>query len=593
MDNIFLIIRFPRNSITLGFIIMLFLSSSISLSINASDVKEHNNILTDPLSITINIPQNSLLYEGDVLNCTIIGTPLYKYWQIENFSKHTSFYGNNPVLFDVEPTPLNQEQVNLTVYVENKVGYDSDTIKVTIKRIYFGDLQFHSSLSDGYHDIDKLYRNAIADNYLDFVCLTDHAEVLNQQDITPPKPVWLRIRIFLQVLKYLFTDYDEWQIVKEKVKEYYDPGRFTTFLGYEYSSGPWYPGGFPSTPDGHEDVGHICFIYRDVYDEAPEFSSWEKYTFDDIFKAMDDEWDKGHFNIGFPHHPLMKIGNWGSYTINWSFLANNITQVASLERILRGVETYSKWGVAIGKYSNIPLPWMYDPDNCNDQSYYWVENSLWEWSENQRKNVQFSLMASSDNHAADRPGSASLESRISKTHPNPSGIVAAFAVHNTREEIWDALNSNNFYASQLLKMRVNVRVDDEIGIGKWINCSIPLKFQITALSTFPGFDSGNKQMTPHGYLPSELDYPISDIWIVKKDTDKGQPWCKVIYHGTPDSHLAVVTYEDFDVKPNDFYYIAIRQQGQQLEINRKTSGRETDEYMAYIGPIFIDQVEIK
>ena len=90
-------------------------------------------------------------------------------------------------------------------------------------------------------------------------------------------------------------------------------------------------------------------------------------------------------------------------------------------------------------------------------------------------------------------------------------------------------------------------------------------------------------MCPHGYSSDELDYPIQDIWLIKKDMDRGRPWCKVINHISPNKNLAVVTFTDNDVQPNDFYYVAIRQKGQEL-----THGE--NEYMAYIGPMFIQNV---
>ena len=62
-------------------------------------------------------------------------------------------------------------------------------------------------------------------------------------------------------------------------------------------------------------------------------------------------------------------------------------------------------------------------------------------------------------------------------------------------------------------------------------------------------------MNPHEYLTNELDYPINDIWIIKKDNDRGQPYCKVIYHVKPGENLSVVEFEDPEVQPSDFYYI--------------------------------------
>jgi hypothetical protein len=76
----------------------------------------------------------------------------------------------------------------------------------------------------------------------------------------------------------------------------------------------------------------------------------------------------------------------------------------------------------------------------------------------------------------------------------------------------------------------------------------------------------------------------SDIWVVKKDNNKGRPWCKVIGHVTPNENMTVVTFNDYDVKPNDYYWIAIMQKGEMFSpVNNR--------YMAFLGPVFINQVE--
>jgi hypothetical protein len=48
--------------------------------------------------------------------------------------------------------------------------------------------------------------------------------------------------------------------------------------------------------------------------------------------------------------------------------------------------------------------------------------------------------------------------------------------------------------------------------------------------------------------------------------------------------MAVVFLEDTNVQPNDFYYVAIKQKGQKL------MPENGDEFIAYIGPFFIDDV---
>lgn len=572
--------------ITIIFSIILLLISSTITGQNIEKTSFNSN----QISVTINTLEMSVLYEGDIVECEITGEPDRIYWQVNNQSVHTTFIDDNPVLFDPEPTPLDQEYVNLSVHAVKDDTHTFDTIKIQIKRLFFGDIHFHSRISDGYHKLDTLYENAINDSYLDFVCLTDHAEIINSIDLTPPQPIWMRVQSLMQFLMYKLLGRDEWQIIKDKAVEYYKPGEFTTLLGFEYSPSAWYPGGSPLSPNGHFDTCHINFYYRDIYPDAPEYSAWEKYTYDDIFKAMAEENDKGHMNIGFPHHPLMTMGVGGSVSINWSFLANEIENKYERDNVLRGVETYSKWGTAIGKYSDIPVLWPYNKISIDDHPDYWVENALWEWSKNDTKNQKFVLMASSDNHAVDRPGSASMESRVSKNYPNPAGLIAAYSVHNIREEIWDSINNCTIYGTQTLKIRANVKFNDKISLGSWINATSPLKISIAALSTFPGLDNNGKNMHPHGYSPDELDYPISDIWIIKKDNERGRPWCKVINHTQPNTNLAVVNFEDPDVQPNDFYYVAIRQKGQLLEKNYNINDVARDEYMAFLGPVYINTV---
>ena len=87
--------------------------------------------------VVINIELYEEVYEGDVIDCDITGDPTIMYWQINDQSIHTTFYGDDPVIFDPEPTPLDDTFVNLTVYAENEFGYDSDTVPIKLFRIFF------------------------------------------------------------------------------------------------------------------------------------------------------------------------------------------------------------------------------------------------------------------------------------------------------------------------------------------------------------------------------------------------------------------------------------------------------------------------
>ncbi len=532
----------------------------------------------NPPTVKINIEPYTEIFEGDIIDCEITGDSTILHWQINDEGFHSTFFGDDPVIFNPEPTPLDDKFVNLTVYAENENGSDSDTVKVKLFRIFFGDIHWHTVFSDGDFEIDKMYKNAVEDNYLDFTACTDHGELLDGiSTIFGGVREWDVIKTFIEKL----LGFSEWQVMKDKCIEYYDPGSFTTLLGFEWTAAQWSLGGKEWTPNGWEDVGHINFYYRDVYPEAREFAFYQKLNYDSILKTMAKEHDKGLLNIGYPHHPLGRASSY-NFTTNFTFLADEIKHKCCRDKILRGVEVFSRWGNSIGEFTpGVPWLWPYNLSQFTNQTDSWVENACWEWSNDELKDQKFVFIASSDTHDYDRPGSAEFDvSYLGK----PSGIVAVYAVHNTRAEVWDGLNNCNSYATQLLKIRANVRLDGNFCNGRWINCSSPLKIRISAHSTFSGNDSSGKRMWPHGYLPDELDYPITDIWLVKKDRDRGRPWCKVINHTKPDSNMVVVEFEDSNVQPNDFYWVAIKQKGQKL------MPENGDEFIAYIGPFFINNV---
>jgi len=569
--------------ITILLVILLIISPIILIKTPIGSTTQIDK-LNKP-TVKINIEPHSVIYEGDVINCDITGNPDIMYWKINNFSEHYTFNEDNPIIFDPEPTPLKDDYVDLTVYIENNAGNATDTVEVMIKRIYFGDIHWHTTYGDGNYGLDLMYQNTIDDKYLDFAACSEHAYYpLYKGELFP----------LLKRLINRIQGKDPWQILKDKAIKFYEPGNFTTLLGFEWSAHNYFPGGLKFSPNGHEDVSHINFYYRDIYPDARKYSPLQRFNYDSIFKAMAKEWDKGHLNIGFPHHPLGKIYWFGTeglkkhfpfyYTANWSFLSREVKNTDERDKILRGVETYSRWGTSIGKYSGMKITWPYLPDDlknnicmCN-KTDSWVENALWEWSKDSLKGRKFVLQAGSDTHSINRAGSASLDKQ------KPSGIMAAYAVHNTRSEIWDAMNECDIYGSQLLKIRANVRFDGEMALGRWINCTNPLTINISAMSTFQGFDSNERNMCPHNYSSEELDHPISDIWIIKKDTARGRPYCKIINHTKPNNHTAVITFNDYEVQPNDFYYVAIRQKGEELLPGQ-------NEYTAFLGPVFIDKVK--
>lgn len=85
--------------------------------------------------------------------------------------------------------------------------------------LYFGELHGHSCLSDGQPSVDEYFLNLRDNAKLDFAALSDH----DHGGVGKPE-LWG----------------SKWELIKEKVKEYDDPGKFTTILAYERDSYPWY-----------------------------------------------------------------------------------------------------------------------------------------------------------------------------------------------------------------------------------------------------------------------------------------------------------------------------------------------------------------
>ena len=88
-------------------------------------------------------------------------------------------------------------------------------------QVYFGDIHGHSCMSDGGPTIDEYFVNLRDHAKLDFAALSDH-----DHGGVGKKELW---------------DGGKWDLIRQKVKEYNCPGRFTTILAYEKDSYPWYP----------------------------------------------------------------------------------------------------------------------------------------------------------------------------------------------------------------------------------------------------------------------------------------------------------------------------------------------------------------
>lgn len=209
-------------------------------------------------------------------------------------------------------------------------AHAAEAPKTGAKRAYFGDLHLHTALSfDAYlFNTNTLpedsYRFARGEavNYLgrtikrkaplDFLAVTDHSEFLGvmrqvDDDNGPFKDTkWhalLKGRDPANSLKLLFNFLSEkppelladdlkranWKLELDAAAKYYEPGRFTTFAAYEWSS-------MPNGANLHRNV-----VFRDRAPEFP-FSSIDSDKPEALWAYLDSHRSKGIESLDIPHN---------------------------------------------------------------------------------------------------------------------------------------------------------------------------------------------------------------------------------------------------------------------------------------------------
>ena len=89
-------------------------------------------------------------------------------------------------------------------------------------KVFVGEMHGHTNLSDGQPDIDTYFRNIRDIAGLDFTAISDH----DHGGVGRPT-LWA-------------GSPSKWDLIREKVKEYNEPGKFSTLLAYERDSYPFY-----------------------------------------------------------------------------------------------------------------------------------------------------------------------------------------------------------------------------------------------------------------------------------------------------------------------------------------------------------------
>jgi len=260
--------------------------------------------------------------------------------------------------------------------------------------IYWGDIHGHTYLGDGLEDPAFFYEYARDIECLDFCAVTEH-------------DTWL--------------DERKWEYIRKVTQRFYEPMKFVTFLGFEWSSAQFW--------DSHRHIyGHKCIYYPDV--DGDFYSHLE-----DRYNTPEKLWTvlSQRESLTIAHHPAYtdtKDSVWGT---DWS---HHNDQMEPL------VEIYSKHGLS-EVFGN---PWPL----FSQAPEKFVQSAL-------AKGYKLGFTGGSDTHIS-RPASTMPEFRRGIRY-SKGGITAVYATKLTRESIYEALKNRRCYATTGERMLIEYSIN--------------------------------------------------------------------------------------------------------------------------------------
>jgi len=246
----------------------------------------------------------------------------------------------------------NQDQENKSKDSTNSASKKTDASKGEIavnplKECYFGDLHLHTSLSPDANMIGTMalpedsYKYAMGEEVtymgqkikriapLDFLAVTDHAEYLGVvaaiKDPNGPFAGTDRQKLYSSKeqkdIAKSYADFmvgvvankpdpglnkedvikSSWQRIIDAAGKYNKPGRFTTFVGYEWTS-------MPSDVNKHSQNLHRCVIFKGEKVPAKPFSSFDSDDPENLWTYLENARKTGDDVIAVPHNGNLSNG---------------------------------------------------------------------------------------------------------------------------------------------------------------------------------------------------------------------------------------------------------------------------------------------
>jgi len=230
-------------------------------------------------------------------------------------------------------------------------------------------------------------------------------------------------------------DNNKWDKVRKKTQEYNEPGRFLTFLGYEWS-------GLTSGGGDH----NVFFL--DDNDKFYPSSNWlsEKEDMDNNDNAypISELWNKLE-----GRKDVMAIPHVGGRHANFDYYNQNLIKL---------IEVHSHHGT-------------FD----------------WFALEAMKRKMKVGFVASSDDHTC-RLGISYPLCLIGSKGPTSfdviSGLVGVYSKDLTKKSIWEALTARRCYASTFNRLHLNVMIDNHF-MGEEIECEESPIINIQAIGSTP------------------------------------------------------------------------------------------------------------
>lgn len=259
----------------------------------------------------------------------------------------------------------------------------------TSKHLYWGDIHNHNAVGYAKGSLERSYD--IARSHLDFFCFTGHSQ-WHDMPVMPQNKQMKWVKGF-EVMK------NNWGKVVQLANDFYQPGKFVTFIGYERHS---------------NSEGDVCILFPGsdaqlIYE--PDFKKFQKFA-------------RTRGAILIPHHPAYKTGWRGQ---DWSTLDTTVSPIG---------EIFSEHGNAESDRS----PKRYIRHSMGGRYTLNTFQSLWE------RGVKIGVVASTDDHLG-YPGAYG------------EGLAGIYADTLTRESVFEAIRKRRTYGVNADRIELDFKLN--------------------------------------------------------------------------------------------------------------------------------------